>query len=195
MGAREVALMTRELAPSESDRVLDVGSGTGYFTRALSRWTTVAPVALDSNLDWLAWSASEGRTTAPHVAADATALPFRDDAFDLTMSVTSLCFVDRQRRAVEEIIRVTRRRFAIGVLNRRSLLWRSAHDSPGYAGAHWHTVSELRGLLANLPVHQVRFRSAIHLPSGSIVARCVERLIPSRAPVGGFLLVVGEVRR
>ncbi len=38
------------------------------------------------------------------------------------MSIAALCFIADERKAVAEAVRVTRRNFAIGWLNRRSLV-------------------------------------------------------------------------
>lgn len=55
--------------------------------------------------------------------ADACCLPFANDSFRKVMSVTALCFTADWPQALSEIVRVTSDRFAVGVLNRHSLLW------------------------------------------------------------------------
>ena len=90
---------------------------------------------------------------------------------------------------------MTRRRFAIGWLNRSSLLYRQKgrHGGSGaYRGARWHTASEVRALFAGLPVQDLKLRSAIFLPSGSGCANWLERGVPNVLPWGGMLLVTGE---
>ena len=59
---------------------------------------------------------------ADYTIADARALPFADASFDMVMSIAAVCFVDDEAAAVAEIVRVSRRRFAVGLLNRHSLL-------------------------------------------------------------------------
>ena len=57
------------------------------------------------------------------------------------MSVTAQCFVPQLPKAVAEIVRVSRRRFALGLLNRNSLLWLQKGRRGGsgaYRRAHWH---------------------------------------------------------
>ncbi len=96
------------------------------------------------------------------------------------------------------MVRVARRRFALGLLNRESLLYRQKGRHGGsstYRGAHWHTRDEVLGILTKLPVRDVRIRSAIFLPSGSIVALAAERLLPQFLRFGGFMAVAGEVAR
>ena len=111
------------------------------------------------------------------------------------LSIAALCFIDDERRAVAECVRVARRRFAIGWLNRNSLLYRQKgrHGGSGaYRGARWHTASEVRALFAGLPVRKLTLRSAIFLPSGSRGAIWLERHTPGSFPWGGLLLAQGE---
>ena len=126
---------------------------------------------------------------------DARELPFADASFDHVLSIAALCFVDDERRAVAECVRVARRRFAIGWLNRSSLLYRQKgrHGGSGaYRGARWHDASEIRTLFAGLPVKNLRLRSAIFLPSATGCATWLERSVPDVLPWGGLLLMAGE---
>lgn len=141
IGEREFFLLRRLLDARPGESVLDVGCGTGYFTTRFSEETRGPVVGLDPNLDWLRYAR---RTTDGllWVAGTGEALPFRDRSFDRTIAVTSLCFIEGERRAVREMARVTRRRVALGLLNRHSLLWRERGRASGpssYDGARWHT--------------------------------------------------------
>ena len=125
----------------------------------------------------------------------AEALPFADRSFDRTVSVTALCFVADQRRAVREILRVTRKRFAIGLLNRHSLryLQKGAGGGAGaYRGAHWHTGGEIRTLFAGLPVTDLSIRSVVFMPGGGLLSRAIESIAPNRLPFGAFIVVAGN---
>ena len=76
------------------------------------------------------------------------ALPFPSRSFDIAISITALCFVNDQMQFLREMARVARRRVAIGLLNRRSLLWRRKGPAGGesaYHGAHRHTPEEIVG--------------------------------------------------
>lgn len=85
-----------------------------------------------------------------YVQGDACRLPFPDQSFDQVISITALCFVADWPRALAEIVRVTRRRFVLDLLNRHSLLWLDKGRSGGqdaYRGAHWHSRRELGAFL------------------------------------------------
>ncbi|MEC4682539.1 MAG: hypothetical protein VST70_02505 [Nitrospirota bacterium] len=76
--------------------------------------------------------------------------------------------------------RVTRHRFALGLLNRQSLLFRRKSGKGGYKGARWDTTDEVRTLISGLAI-DIDGKSAIFFPSGTFVARTVERIIPPRS--------------
>lgn len=196
IGEREFELLRRALAPQSGEALLDVGCGTGYFMRLFAQRTGVQVVGLDPNLDWLAFTCDSG--TPACVAGRAERLPFRDATFDLAIAVTSLCFTQDQEAALRDIVRVTRRRLALGLLNRHSLLYRQKGRGGGsgaYRGARWHTAQEVRALFGRMPVRGLRLESAIFLPTGGPIARTVEVLLPERLVAGGFLLAVADVSR
>jgi hypothetical protein len=138
--------------------------------------------------------AASGET---YVHADARRLPFGDRTFDLCVSVTALCFIREESQALAEMLRVTRRRFAIGLLNRWSLLylrkgWRGGRGA--YRGAHWHTPREARALFAGAAVGDLALATAVFLPGGTAVARLLETRLPDELPLGAFLVVAGRVQ-
>ncbi|MCD6704962.1 MAG: class I SAM-dependent methyltransferase [Thiobacillus sp.] len=194
IGETEYALAARLLAAQPGDSLLDVGCGTGWFTRRAAADGLVA-TGLDPNADWLDYARAHISPALNWVEGDARALPFADAGFDRVLSIAALCFVDDERRAVAEAVRVARRRFAIGWLNRDSLLyWQKGRGggSGAYRGARWHSAGEVRALFSGLPVRKLKLRSAIFLPSATRTARCLERAIPGALPWGGLLLATGE---
>jgi len=194
IGEREFELLHRALAPRLGETLLDVGCGTGHFTRLFAQRAGVRVVGLDPNIDWLAFARGAG--TAACVGGRAERLPFRDASFDLSIAVTSLCFVAAEREALRELVRVTRRRIAIGLLNRHSLLyWQKGRGggSGAYRGAHWHTPVEARALFDGLPVHGVTLCTGVFLPGAAPAARALERVAPRGLPLGAFMLAVADV--
>ena len=195
IGETEFRLLCRMLEPRPNESLLDAGCGTGWFTRRFSALPGLHLTGLDTNADWLAYARSrDGK--AQYVEGNGQRLPFADASFDHAVSVTALCFMPDWAQALKEIVRVARMRFAVGVLNRHSLLWREKGKDGGsgaYRGAHWHTRAELRAALAGLPVSNVRFHTAIFLPSASALARTAECLLPDALPWGGFLVVSGVI--
>ncbi len=194
IGETEYALAARGLAAQPGDSLLDVGCGTGWFTRRAAADDLVA-TGLDPDPEWLDYARICSSPALSWVEGDARGLPFADACFDHVLSIAALCFVDDERRAVAEVVRVTRRRFALGWLNRTSLLYwqKGRHGGSGaYRSARWHTAREVREMFAGLPVKNLALRSAVFLPSGSGFAVRLERGVPGVLPWGGLLLATGE---
>jgi SAM-dependent methyltransferase len=195
IGETEYRLLSRLLAPVPGNSLLDVGCGTGYFTRRFAREDLLV-TGVDPDAEMLQFAAGHAAAGERYLFGDARALPFPARSFDLCVSITALCFIQEQSRALAEILRVTRGRFALGLLNRQSLLYPQKGRSGGagaYRGAHWHTEAEVRALFVGLPVTRLRLRTAIFFPGGNRFAQLCERVLPSRLPWGSFLLVSGNV--
>jgi SAM-dependent methyltransferase len=197
IGETEFRLLANALEPRSGETLLDVGCGTGYFTRLFAARTGASLVGLDPNLAWLRFANSRGGPNQGYVVGRAERLPFGDRSFDRTIAVTSLCFIRTEREALREIVRVTRKRVALGLLNRHSLLYlqKGRHGgSGGYRGAHWHTPREARALFDGMPVRDIGLRSGVFVPTGGPAARRVEALLEDQSlPLGAFLLTVADI--
>ncbi|QIT55259.1 class I SAM-dependent methyltransferase [Aquisalimonas sp. 2447] len=195
---REVELLLRGLQPHPGESLLDVGCGTGYFTRALASAIGGPTTGVDISPDMVAYARRRETASASYVLADARSLPYAAASFDLVVSIAALCFVEEERAAVQELVRVARRRVAMGLLNRRSVLWfRKGRNggSGSYQGAHWHTTAEAAELFEGLPVKNVHVRTAVHLPGGGRLAQCAEPVWPQWLRTGAFVLVVADISR
>jgi SAM-dependent methyltransferase len=198
IGEIEFRLLQRLLRPERGESLLDVGCGTGYFTRRFAGESGLCVVGLDPNERWLAFARAHGAGTERYCAGRAGDLPFAERSFDRAISVTALCFVENARRALDQVLRVTRKRFAIGLLNRHSLLYvqKGRHGGSGaYRGAHWHTRDEILALFDGLPAANVTLATAVLLPGGGPVAGRIEYLASGMLPLGGFIVAVGDVMR
>ena len=91
--------------------VLDVGCGTGVFTRLLAQWPDVASVTGIDSAPTLLAKAREAAVGLPHVsfhAGDGRSLPFDADSFDLITFDSVLSHVGGPKQALEEAFRVLR---------------------------------------------------------------------------------------
>lgn len=198
IGNCETKLLFDALRPELGESLLDVGCGTGYFTRRMTQRIGGNVIGIDINEKWVRFAYKKGLGKTFYAVADARKLPFGDAAFDMVISVAAICFIPNIRAAISEIIRVTRRCFAIGLLNRHSLLWLKKGKSGGsgsYRGARWHSVNEVLYMFDGLPVKNLIAQTAVHIPSGGKIAQWFERFLPSNLQTGAFILIRGDVVR
>jgi SAM-dependent methyltransferase len=187
IGETEFRLAQRLLDSRSPESLLDVGCGTGWFTRRFAA-TGMAATGLDLNGDWLAFARRQSGAKTAWLEGDARHLPFEDQSFDAVVSIAALCFIQEERQALAEIVRVSRRRFAVGWLNRASLLHYSRAGQGAYRGATWRTSDEIRGLFHGLPVCNLIIRSAVFLPNGGWIAEmlsmafCILSQVSSASP-------------
>lgn len=118
----EFSLLQRLLNPALNTTLLDVGCGTGYFTRRFSRLgLSVTGIDPDENaLDY----ARQQNSNITYLQGSALNLPFQANSYDYTSAITSLCFITDPVQALQEMWRVSRHGMVLGLLNRHSILHR-----------------------------------------------------------------------
>jgi len=198
IGEEEYHLIKSLLAPQPGETLLDIGCGTGYFTRRFAADAANGNVVgTDIDFDMARFAAGHSAHDIGFVAADARRLPFRDGCFDLVVSITALCFIGEEKQALREMLRVARRRVVLGLLNRHSLLYLAKGRSGGrggYRGARWHTPAEALRLFDDLPVQHAGLDTAIMMPGGRHWSRRLEPLLRRSLPgYGGFIAVAADV--
>lgn len=105
VGGALIEYLPGDLQP---ERWLDLGSGTGYFSRVLAnRFPAGSGVALDIAEGMLRHARAQGGASS-FVAGDAECLPARDGAFDLIFSSLALQWCDDFSAVLSEAKRVLR---------------------------------------------------------------------------------------
>lgn len=103
--AEIVELLTRELA--DRGRCLEIGVGTGRMALPLAgAGQPMAGIDISAAMLARLIAKSDGRAPFPVALADATAIPFREDAFGGALCVHVLHLIPDWRRAVDELLRV-----------------------------------------------------------------------------------------
>lgn len=186
IGNLEFDLLMRMLQPTAGASLLDVGSGTGYFSRRFAA-AGLTVTAIDPDPAMADYAHAQVATIS-YVRASAIALPLRDGSFDHVCAITSLCFVTQPAAALHEMWRVARRSVILGLLNRHSLLYLLKRERGGYRGARWDSAEDARRWTLGLqPTPRIDLRSVVFVPTGGCAARRIEPLIPDTLPWGGFL--------
>lgn len=130
----------------QAQTMLEIGCGTGHFTRWFSEQGLKA-VGLDLSPAMLAEASRLG--SPPRILGDALALPFLHSAFDLVVMITTLEFVADPIQALSEAMLLARLGLILGVLNRHSLLaWQLKRSGkPLWQAARFFTPAELAQLV------------------------------------------------
>ena len=163
------------------ERVLDVAAGNGNATLAAARH-----FAQVTSTDYVGALLERGRERAAaerlviaFQSADAEALPFDDESFDVVLSTLGVMFTPDQEKAAAELMRVVRRGGRIGLANWTpegfigQVFKTIGKHVPPPAGvrspALWGTEARLAELFpghavsATKQVFNFRYRSAAHM--------------------------------
>lgn len=121
----EKNLLTGLVGPEPGRRLLEIGCGTGHFTRWFQElgWRTWG---LDLDEGMLARARKLSGEGILYCRGDAEKLPFADRSFDVCALITTLESTAHPEQALREALRVSRQTVLLGVLNVFSFLalWR-----------------------------------------------------------------------
>jgi SAM-dependent methyltransferase len=142
--------------PREGARVLDVGCGTGEATARLAeRFAGASFLGVDLDAGHLARARAACARFGERVAfqeADALALPLRDADFDLVVSRHVLQAVSDARRALVEMVRVTRPGGRLHLLAEDyGMLW--CHPTDSDSDGFWQRIPPLYGAAVGCDLH------------------------------------------
>ena len=86
IGETEFRLLRQQFRPERGESLLDIGCGTGYFTRRFAGELGLETVGLDPNARWLDFARAHGAGTERYCIGSAESLPFSACSFDYTVS-------------------------------------------------------------------------------------------------------------
>lgn len=185
----EFHLMTRQLRPQPASTLLDVGCGTGHFSRRFAAFG-LQVTGLDPDAGAIDFARQQDGPIA-YLKGSAERLPFPDASFDYAVAVTSICFIEKAEEAITEMWRVSRKAIVLGMLNKNSLLYKQKYNHGSYRGARWDRFDDIVKIVSGLKpgAASVSRGTAVFLPWSGPIAQAIETVMPSRIPWGGFLSV------
>jgi ubiquinone/menaquinone biosynthesis C-methylase UbiE len=150
----EKKLLLRSLKCNEEKSILEIGCGTGHFTRWFQSLGMKA-VGLDISREMLSAARDLSRKSMPLIQGKAELLPFNANTFDIVAMVTTLEFVGSPVEVLSEALRVARNKIIIGMLNIWSplILYRRIKRNfkkSSYRGAQFYSSKKLRSLIYEL---------------------------------------------
>ncbi len=189
VGQLEFSLLKQFIQADKNSSLLDVGCGTGYFSRqfSVSGFNTIA---IDYAQDMINFASRQDQTVR-YLIGDAIALPFKQDEFDYSSAITSLCFIKQPQLALAEMWRISKKGIVLGLLNRHSLLYLKKANKGDYKGARWDSSDNVRQWTSTLSPtpSQVKIKTALFIPGMGVVSKKIEPFISKKLLLGGFMAV------
>jgi SAM-dependent methyltransferase len=184
-------------APRQGDRLLDVGCGTGHWSRFFAS-LGYEVTGVDVSAEMIRAARSRPAPGCVFELADARALPFEEGSFDVVAAVAVAAFVSDVRGVLQEMFRCVKRggSVLVGALNPLAAINRRrlAEGEQPYVSGRLLTPGELRELLQ--PYGQVRMVASPVPPAEPSQPAPARRRRRRRQPADGELtgaLIVAEV--
>ncbi len=189
LGSLEYSLLSQLMQANNNATLLDIGCGTGYFSRQFSH-DGLSVTGVDPALSMIEFAISQNGDVR-YIIGDALTLPCTDNAFDYCSAITSLCFINEPQKALWEMWRVSKKGVVLGLLNRHSLLYLQKSGRGSYAGARWDSSSDVLQWIASLKPEPsaIQFKSVFFLPGFGIISKKMETILSNNLLFGGFLAV------
>jgi len=141
-------------------RGLSIGVGTGILD-----YQAPIYVGVDPSVNMLRLASARG---VESVRAVGEYLPFKDEIFDFTLMIVTICFLDSPRETILEARRVLRRcgKLAVCIVPRDSswgieYMKKAEAGHTFYAHAHFYTLSEVKQLLGECSFKVIDVKSTL----------------------------------
>ncbi len=132
---------------------LDIGTGTGLFTQKLR-----IEFGIDRSINMLKKAARRGLKVCK---AEAENLPFNNDSFDFVTIITSLSFISKPVKAVNESYRVLKENGSVilGIINRESTLAKAYKEkkSKFYQEANFLSLNQASEILTRAGFAEISY--------------------------------------
>lgn len=188
----ELLLKLGDLAPGQT--IVEVGCGTGAHLGVFLR-EGIHVIGVDISPHMLRVARQALGKGVQLLLGDAENLPFKENSFDCVALITTLEFVSNPDKAVHEVLRVSRGKVLLGVLNKYSLVGitrrlKGIFRPSIFNRARFYSIWELRRLVTKaVPEAIADWASVLVLPmSLQNHFTSLERWLSFRKnPLGAFL--------
>ena len=189
--------------PTAGMRVLDAGCGTGNFSLKMAALgATVEGVDLSAPMIGYAKEKAQASSYADQLhfqVGDLYDLPFADESFDAVLSMAAFEFINEDRRALEEFMRVVKPggRVLIGTITGNSdwgLEYKShmPREDSVFHHAAFKTADEMRALL---PDQLLASAESVFLPYATPedeATRALDEACRAEGAIGAFVCLLWE---
>lgn len=153
------------LEPRGGELILDIGCGAGYFTANIGK-SNARCYGIDLDLDSLRFA--KGEAQAIFINGSATAIPFKDNAFEKVLLADVLEHVEDDEKVISELCRIAKDQAVIviscptgeGLLGgtRLSRVFHCKKGTPQYHFRDSYTLEDLKRLLQRHSIQVVEVR-------------------------------------
>lgn len=195
----ELQLLLELLAPEPGEKILDVGCGTGIFTRDVLK-SKVEITGIDLSFQMLKCAGIRLKNHFYSICADMTQLPFETGFFDRVFSMTAVEFVPELELAVNELNRVTRKGGTVVLTTLNSLspwaerrLKKAEKGHPLFKDIYFRSPDDLRACLPE----NTTIKTAIHFQKDESldIARQLEQEGEQKGSEKGAFLAAKYIKK
>ena len=188
-----IVQLLKEFPNSES--VLEVGCGTGHFTRWMQSSLSKESIGVDKSKPML----EEAKRLWPNgrlVRASSSCLPLKEKSVDVVAFVASLEFMEDVAGALQEAERIAKDGMILGLLNKQSIsaigkeFAGATKKCSLYRWAKFYSLREIRKVLEDT----LSNRYEISFWATTLFPKPFQKIESSIFPFGGFLGVAVKFR-
>lgn len=190
----EKRLLTKLLSQFKNPKsLLDIGCGTGHFTRWMET-TGLECYGVDTSISMLR-EAKKMWTQGQLFQSEGSSLPFKDKSIDIITYVTSLEFMPDSAVALLEAARVAKKGIVMGLINKNSPATirkrlQTTQKHSFYENAHFYSISNIKNILEKT----LSGKYTVTYWNTTVFPRVFGNLESSLFPFGAFLGIAVGLR-
>ena len=140
-------------------KILEVGYGTGRFLEFLEKNGYKNLYGIDSSKEMM--NIAKKRTRARLIKGDAYKLPFSKNSFDMVFSVHVLMHLSNPKKAINEMLRVSKKRIIFDITNKNSISYLLSKILKKYK-PRFSSMNDVKKMIPKN--HKIRFKPTYMFP-------------------------------